>query len=146
MRTQTPRTDEALEITAFENKNHPATDWVEASFARQLERELNEATELADKRLKALQFAIKQGAADTIRLNWLLRPDVRIIEKDESLGTWTASEILESRESIDAAMEQPEPEDCPNCGGIGELPGDPYTKQFPQCVECDGTGKEGGKG
>jgi hypothetical protein len=89
MRTETPRTDEALENTAFENKNHPATDWVDASFARQLERELAEAK------------------TDSLRLDWLTaRQDVRIIEKDESLGTWTASEILESRKSIDEAMEQ----------------------------------------
>lgn len=37
-----------------------------------------------------------------------------------------------------------EPEDCPKCGGVGELPGDPYTKRFPKCGECDGTGTEGG--
>ena len=41
--TPTPETDAAVNDAAFENKNHPHTDWVVASFARQLERERDEA-------------------------------------------------------------------------------------------------------
>jgi hypothetical protein len=39
--SETTRTDEAVNDTALENKNHPHTDWVTADFARGLERELN---------------------------------------------------------------------------------------------------------
>jgi hypothetical protein len=90
--SDTPRTDE--EEWSAENYRYsefyPDGDKVvDASFARQLERELAEAK------------------TDSLRLDWLTaRQDVRIIEKDESLGTWTASEILESRKSIDEAMER----------------------------------------
>jgi hypothetical protein len=41
----TPLTDSAIEETAFENKNHPHTDWVAAFFARDLERKLALARE-----------------------------------------------------------------------------------------------------
>jgi hypothetical protein len=34
-----PRTDEAVEEGIHEDRNHPATDWVTASFARTLEAE-----------------------------------------------------------------------------------------------------------
>ncbi len=32
-------------------------------------------------------------------------------------------------------------QDCPHCRGYGELPGDPHTKRFPVCSECEGSGK-----
>ena len=32
------------------------------------------------------------------------------------------------------------PKDCPYCDGVGELPGDPYSKYFPPCSMCNGTG------
>ena len=84
MKTETPRTDEC-----FSHEGNWDTRALRLQhLSRQLERELNEAK------------------TDSLRLDWLLRPDVRILEKDESLGTWTASEILESRKSIDEAMEQ----------------------------------------
>lgn len=51
MNTDTPRTDAELESTAFENKNHPHTDWVMATFARQLERELNAAAAMVVEQL-----------------------------------------------------------------------------------------------
>lgn len=34
----TPLVEAAINDSAFENKNHPHTDWVPASFARNLER------------------------------------------------------------------------------------------------------------
>jgi len=37
--------------------------------------------------------------------------------------------------------EDSEMEDCPNCGGVGELPGDPHTKVFPKCHQCEGKGE-----
>lgn len=43
--SDTPLTDEQVEDHVLENRNHPHTDWVPASFARQLERELNELRE-----------------------------------------------------------------------------------------------------
>lgn len=38
--SDTPLTDLMVETHILENRNHPATDWVPASFARQLERML----------------------------------------------------------------------------------------------------------
>lgn len=62
-------------------------------------------------------------------------------------GTWEIDEVesIENvREAIDAAMEAEDaPKDCPACRGVGELPGDPNTKQFPICHLCGGSGKEG---
>lgn len=40
--SDTPRTDGWIEESAFEDKNHPHTDWVPASFARELQRELSQ--------------------------------------------------------------------------------------------------------
>lgn len=36
--------------------------------------------------------------------------------------------------------EEEEPEECPACDGMGELPGNPNTNQFPTCSVCNGTG------
>ena len=52
MKTDTPLTDAEIESSVLENKNHPHTDWVTASFARGLEREisgLNDALKIANR-------------------------------------------------------------------------------------------------
>ena len=46
---------------------------------------------------------------------------------------------LRAEESIDA---ENEPEDCPHCDGVGDLPGNPNTNSFPTCPHCRGSGKE----
>lgn len=33
-----------------------------------------------------------------------------------------------------------EPEECPDCHGYGEFPGDPNKNIFPRCPSCGGTG------
>lgn len=55
--SSTPRTDEEIESTALEDKNHPHTDWVPAFFARQLETELTAANTL----IAALETALHEA-------------------------------------------------------------------------------------
>lgn len=55
MNTDTPRTDEVVNDTALENKNHPHTDWVTAHFARQLERELSQWRKMADRLVAVIE-------------------------------------------------------------------------------------------
>ena len=43
--SDTPETDAAVENTMLHDRNHPRIDWVPADFARQLERERDEARE-----------------------------------------------------------------------------------------------------
>ena len=44
---------------------------------------------------------------DKKRLDWLLcKPIARVIELDESMGTWQATKYLEDRTNIDEAMKE----------------------------------------
>ena len=80
------------------------------SFARQLERELNEAKK------------------DSARLDWML-------EQHDEGGIECTREMIDI-----VMQEESEPTTCENCDGIGELPGDPNSKIFPTCSRCNGTG------
>ena len=42
--SDTPETDAAVEAAILQDRNHPRIDWVPAYFARELERERDEAT------------------------------------------------------------------------------------------------------
>ena len=57
--SNTPRTDEAENDSAFEDKNHPHTNWVPSVFARELERELNEANQKIAQIHKDLGFELR---------------------------------------------------------------------------------------
>lgn len=43
--SDTPETDAAVEAAILQDRNHPRIDWVPAYFARELERERDEARE-----------------------------------------------------------------------------------------------------
>jgi len=54
--SDTPQTDAAVEATILQDRNHPRIDWVPASFARELERERDEARQ----NLNSGKFVIAQ--------------------------------------------------------------------------------------
>jgi hypothetical protein len=54
--SDTPQTDAVVEATILQDRNHPRIDWVPASFARELERERDEALQ----KLNSGKFVIAQ--------------------------------------------------------------------------------------
>lgn len=102
--SDTPRTDEI---------RHNVADL--AMFARKLERELNEATKLAENRLTAIKSGIKvtgrykrelaEALKDTERLDWVEANLPSLFGMAD--GTWEMNDrtFMTARESIDAAME-----------------------------------------
>ena len=69
--SDTPQTDAAVEAAILQDRNHPRIDWVPASFARELERERDEARELL--------------ASEKITRNHIIKRSVKVErERDEA--------------------------------------------------------------
>ena len=78
--SDTPQTDAAVEAAILQDRNHPRIDWVPASFARELERERDEARELLESEKITRNHIIQRGieaqkerdeAREAMREAWL---------------------------------------------------------------------------
>ena len=78
--SDTPQTDAAIEDTILQDRNHPRIDWVPASFARELERERDEALQ----KLNSGKFVIAQHdvITDLILENKKLKAEIAQLKKD----------------------------------------------------------------
>ena len=124
--SETPRTDAEL---ATVGRFHAPWPNIEVDFARQLERELAEATKQRDEARECLREAIALFADDSNRARWREAAGLegREMTKNKKCGPYKNSygETVVPNEQ------------CDNCDGTGEV-----HSHNPRCWVCHGSGKK----